>query len=219
MPEKSDWTKEELEKEYVNTMAAVTIPVNMHIEGQQRILDLTEMREILGEAKLISLGECDCRKELKKCNAPLDVCISLDEEAEAQIKKGLAKKASLEKALEALGRSHKAGLVHIAYTFEGNEKTDIVCSCCSCCCHSLSALVRFGMPEAVVASKYVAVNNLETCINCGTCVERCQFKTRHLENGKLVYNMVRCFGCGVCVSTCPTKSISLIVRNKKMVDL
>lgn len=213
MSEKTDWTKEELEKEYVNTMTAVTIPVNMHIEGQQRVLDLSEMKKILREAKLISLGDCGCRKKLKKCDAPLDVCIGLSKEAEDLIKKESARKASLEEALDALERSHAAGLVHIAYTFEGSEKPDIVCSCCSCCCHSLSALIRFGIPEAVVASKYVAFNTLETCINCGTCVERCQFKARGLENDRLVYNRAKCFGCGVCVSTCPTKSISLVKRN------
>ncbi|MDH5732900.1 MAG: 4Fe-4S binding protein [Candidatus Bathyarchaeota archaeon] len=213
MSEKNDWTREELEKEYVNTMTAVTIPVNIHIAGQQRILDLSEMKEILKEANLISLGTCDCRRDLKRCDAPLDVCISLNKEAEDMIKKGVAKKANLEEVLKALERSHAAGLVHIAYTFDGNEKPDVVCSCCSCCCHSMSALVRFGMPEAVIASKYVALNKLEICVNCGTCVERCQFRARRLENGKLVYDKAGCFGCGVCVSTCPTKSISLVKRN------
>jgi len=213
MSEKNDWTREELEKEYVNTMTAVTIPVNIQIEGQQRILDLSEMKEILEEANLISLGTCDCRRDLKRCDAPLDVCISLDKEAEDMIMKGVAKKADLEEALKALERSHAAGLVHIAYTFDGSEKPDVVCSCCSCCCHSMSALVRFGMPEAVVSSKYVALSNLETCVNCGTCVERCQFRARHLKNDKLIYDKAGCFGCGVCVSACPTKSISLVKRN------
>lgn len=191
MVEKKDWTKEELEKEYVNTMTAVTIPVNIHLEGQQRILDLTEMEKILRDARLVSLGECGCRKDLKKCDAPLDVCISLDKEAEDMIKKGLARKVSLKQALEALERSHAVGLVHIAYTFKGNEKPEVICSCCSCCCHSMSALVRFGIPDAVVSSKYVAVNNQETCINCCTCVERCQFKARHFGDDKLVYNEAR----------------------------
>lgn len=213
MSGKKDWTREELEEEYVDAMTAVTIPVNIHIEGQQRILDFSEMKKILRGAKLISLGECGCRKKLKKCDAPLDVCIGLDKEAEDMMKKELAEKATLEEALEALERSNATGLVHIAYTFEGSEKPDVVCSCCSCCCHSMSALVRFGIPEAVVASTYVAVNNSETCINCGKCVERCQFKARYLENDKLVYYKARCFGCGVCISTCPTKSISLAKRN------
>jgi Pyruvate/2-oxoacid:ferredoxin oxidoreductase delta subunit len=213
MVKKTDWTKEELEKEYVNAMTAVTIPVNIHLEGQQRILDLSEMKKILRDAKLISLGECGCRKKWKNCDAPLDVCICLDTDAEDLIKEGLAKEITLEQALEALERSHEAGLVHIAYTFKGNEKPNIVCSCCSCCCHSMSALVRFGIPEAVVASKYVAVDNQETCTSCGTCIERCQFKARHSENGKLIYSKARCFGCGLCVDTCPSKSISLVERH------
>jgi len=213
MSGRDDWTKEELEKEYVSKMTAITIPVNIHIKGQQRILDLSEMKKIITEARSISLGECGCRKDMKRCKAPLDVCISLDKEAEDMIEKRLGKKANLEEALRALERSHTAGLVHIAYTFEGNEKPDVICSCCSCCCHSMSALVRFGIPDAVVTSNYVAVNNEEPCINCGTCVGRCQFKARHLENDKLMYNKTRCFGCGLCVSTCPTKSISLVKRS------
>jgi Na+-translocating ferredoxin:NAD+ oxidoreductase RNF subunit RnfB len=212
MVRKTDWTKEELEDKIVGKMTAVTVPVNMRLEGMHRVLDFSEMREILMDAELISLGECDCRKNLKKCDSPLDVCICLNEDAREQISKGLGAKVSLEEALGALRRSHKAGLVHIAYTFNESDRPNIVCSCCSCCCHSMGALVRFGISEAVVASRYVAKNNLETCIGCGTCVERCQFKARHIEEGKLVYDEARCFGCGLCVTTCPTKSISLEKR-------
>lgn len=217
MPEKEDWTKEELKKEYIDTMTAITIPVNISIEGQQRIFGITEAKEILNGARLIALGTCGCRIRLKKCDSPVDVCIALDKLAEDKIKRGLAKKTNIDQAFEALRRSHKAGLVHMAYSYKGNEKPDYLCSCCSCCCHSMSALVRFNMPEAighVLASKYIAVNNLETCVGCGTCVERCQFKTRHLENNELIFDEKQCFGCGICVSTCPTKSISMRTRTK-----
>jgi Pyruvate/2-oxoacid:ferredoxin oxidoreductase delta subunit len=208
----ADWTKGELERTLDSIELAVTIPVHLRIKGEQTILDLTEMEKVLREAKLISIGECGCRKKLRRCNAPLDVCFSLDSEAEEFVKKGLAKRASLEEALDALKRSHEAGLVHVTYTFKGKEKPEVICSCCSCCCHSLSALVRFRMPDAVVASKFIADPNPETCMNCGKCVTRCQFKARHLESGKVVYDKTRCFGCGVCVSTCPTGSISLRTR-------
>ena len=219
MSQKEDWTREELKKEYIDVVTAVTIPVNIQIKGQQRILDITETKKILKDAELIAVGHCGCRIKLKKCDSPLDVCIVLDKLAEEQIERGLATKATLEQAFEALERSHKAGLVHMAYTYKGNEKTDYVCSCCSCCCHSMSALVRFRMPEAlghIIESNYIAVNNSETCTNCGTCIERCQFKARHLEKGELVFEETRCFGCGICVSTCPTNSISLAPRNACM---
>jgi Pyruvate/2-oxoacid:ferredoxin oxidoreductase delta subunit len=212
MRTKADWTKEELKEKIVGKMTALTVPVNLRLEGTHRILDLSEMKQVLHGARAIALGTCDCRRKMNRCEAPRDVCVSLDREAEELVKTGAGRPASAEEALEALRRSHKAALVHIAYTFKDSERPGLVCSCCSCCCHSMSALVRFGIPEAVVASRYIAHHNAETCINCGTCVDRCQFKARRLEDHKVVYNAARCFGCGVCVSTCPTESISLRER-------
>jgi NAD-dependent dihydropyrimidine dehydrogenase PreA subunit len=211
MTNQKDWTIEELKKDYIEVYKAVTVPVNMQIEGQQKVLDLSEIKKILLEARLISLENCGCRDKWKKCDAPLDVCLSIDAEAENALKRG-AKKISYEEALQVLKRSHEAGLVHLAFSVRGKEKVEIICSCCSCCCHSLSALVRFGIPEAVVSSKFVALTNVETCINCGTCVKRCQFHARQLVNDKLVFDQKKCFGCGLCVSTCPTNSITLVER-------
>jgi Pyruvate/2-oxoacid:ferredoxin oxidoreductase delta subunit len=208
----TDWTRKELEKKLSNIKTAVTIPVNLHIEDEQRILDLREMRRILGEAKLIAVSNCSCREKVRGCDAPLDVCFSIDERAEEFVKEGIARKINLKDALDALRRSHEAGLVHMTLTYGGREKAEVICSCCSCCCHSLSALIRFGMPDAVIVSKYVATFNSETCINCGKCVVRCQFRARWMVNGKVKYDKTRCFGCGLCVSTCPTGSTSLVPR-------
>ncbi|MEM2917088.1 MAG: 4Fe-4S binding protein [Candidatus Bathyarchaeia archaeon] len=210
--EQKDWTIEELKKDYLSVYTAVTIPVNIHLEGRQTILDLSEAEKLLREARLITLENCGCRVRWKKCDAPLDVCLSLDNEAENALKRG-AKRVSVEEALQALKRSHEAGLVHLAFSIKGREKAEIICSCCSCCCHSLSALVRFGIPEAVVSSKFVATTDAETCINCGTCVKRCQFHARQLVNDKLVFDQKKCFGCGLCVSTCPTNSITLTEKH------
>jgi hypothetical protein len=107
MTEKDDWTKEELIEE-VNSHTAITIPVDIHIEGQQKILDFSEMELLLKDAKLIALGECYCRKKIQKCDAPIEVCLNLDKEAEDFINKGLAKKNQSEKSTqspEALSRS------------------------------------------------------------------------------------------------------------------
>ena len=208
----NDWTKEELYEKYVNQWTPVTVPVNITIHGKQTILDLSSVEDILRNAEIITVRECGCRAKWHKCDAPLDVCLSLDDHARETMKEG-ARRISLAQALVILKRSHEAGLVHMTFTHKDEEKTEVICSCCSCCCHSLSALVRFGIPDHVVASEYIAENNNETCSNCGTCVKRCQFHARQLVNDKLVFNQAKCFGCGLCLTTCPTNSIKLVKRN------
>jgi ferredoxin len=213
MKNSGDWTREELMKEYVSKWTPVTVPVNITIHGQQTVLDMSSAESILRTAEVIAVQDCGCRARFHKCDGPLDVCITMNHHARDSIKNG-AKRISTAQALVALQRSHNAGLVHMAFTSRGEEKPEVICSCCSCCCHSLSAVVRFGIPEHVVASAYVARQNYDTCNNCGTCVNRCQFKARQLnEENKLSFNQSRCFGCGLCVSTCPTKSITLVKRN------
>ena len=173
---------------------------------------MTKVEDILRQAQIITVRECGCRAKWHKCDAPLDVCLSLDDNARDAMKEG-ARRISLAQALVILKRSHEAGLVHMAFTHKNEEKPEVICSCCSCCCHSLSALVRFGIPDHVVASEYIAENNPETCDNCGTCVQRCQFHARQLVDGKLAFNQTKCFGCGLCITTCPKDSIKLVERN------
>ena len=53
---KKDWTREELETDIIGKMKAVTIPVNISFKGKQKILDMSELGEILRNAKVISKG-------------------------------------------------------------------------------------------------------------------------------------------------------------------
>lgn len=210
--DENEWNEKELRK-HTEDMVAVTVPVNIHIEGKQKILDLMVAEKLLTSARVISLGNCDCRTKMKKCDAPLDVCLCLDKYAEDLIKSGDARAVSVEQALDALRRSHEAGLVHLAFTNKGDERPFAICSCCSCCCHALSSLLRFNIP-AVAESEHVAFQDEERCADCGICVGRCQFDARRLVDGKLVFNGAKCFGCGLCVTACPTEAISLIERRE-----
>jgi NAD-dependent dihydropyrimidine dehydrogenase PreA subunit len=193
-------------------MTAVTIPVNVRLEGRTRILDLGEVEAILRDAKTIAIADCGCRLRVRHCDAPLDVCIGLDKEAEMMISREHARKSSLAQARAVLKRSHQAGLVHVAYTNKGENRPFVICSCCSCCCHSLSALIRFGIPGAIISSRYVADQDPSRCAACGACVKRCQFQARRLVEGKLIYDPNKCGGCGLCVTTCPTRSNKLVPR-------
>ena len=212
MSEKKSWTREQLEKIAVGKMTTVAVPVNTSFEAGQRVLDLGEMEELLKKARLISQQECDCKQRMGNCDSPQDGCLSLDEEAEDMIKNYGAHEIFLEDALAALKRTHEAGLVHMAYTMNGQDKVGVVCSCCSCCCHSLSAALDFDYPGLVLRSELVARDAAQGCVDCGTCVSRCHFGARKMVDEKMVYTTEKCFGCGLCVTTCPKVVITMVPR-------
>jgi ferredoxin len=210
-----DWSEKELKDTYRDIESAVAIPVNVAIEGEQRVLDLGRAEKLLRESRLIAISDCGCHRDHRNCSAPLDVCICLDEDAEGMLKSGEynARKATLHEALDALRRAHDAGLVPMAYTLAGSDKISPICNCCSCCCHTLSGLVRFGLAKHVLTSDSISETDSDSCSNCGVCEARCQFGARTMQDGKMHYDPDHCFGCGLCVSTCSTGAIRLIDRS------
>ena len=193
---------------------ATTIPVNVEIEAEQRVYDMAEVEAILRSSKYIFLNDCGCRTRHHNCNNPLDTCISVNVGFD-YLEKGEgvnSRRVTVEEALDALRRSHEAGLVHMAYVMKGEEKPQLICSCCTCCCHTLGGLLYHGISTQVLTSKLIAEDETRRCISCGKCVERCVFGARTMVDGVLIYDALRCFGCGLCVSECSTNVIKLVKR-------
>ena len=209
-----DYTEEELKEQAASIEKAVTIPVNVEVEAEHRVLDLSEVEKLLRDAKNIILQDCGCRTDKRNCGSPLDTCISLDVEDDYVTKYSQyhPRFVTVKEALDALRRSHEAGLVHMAYVLKGSGKVSPICSCCPCCCHTLGGLTRFGISTQVLTSRFVAEDDDSKCIDCGKCVERCVFGARVLVDGKKSYDTAKCFGCGLCVSTCPKQAIGLKER-------
>jgi len=208
------YSDEEVQRISEDLEKAVTIPVNIEIGLEHRVYVFSEMKGILEKAKRIVVQDCGCKMEYKNCDAPRDVCISLDETADELFEKSLCnpREVDVDEAIEVLKRSHEAGLVHMAYTMKGEDKPGLVCSCCPCCCHTLGSLVRNGIHTEILTSKYITTHDRDKCIECTKCVERCVFQARWMDEGKLVYDQSKCFGCGLCVSTCPVEANSLVLR-------
>jgi Pyruvate/2-oxoacid:ferredoxin oxidoreductase delta subunit len=209
----NDWPQEHLEYISQTYQAGRTVPVNVKIKAEQHVLNMENVKRILSSARTISVMDCYCRLTFGHCDAPVNVCLDLNEVAERHISEFGARQITLEEALDVLERSHAAGLVHMAYGHgEWYEPGVInsICSCCSCCCGVLSGVQRFGLFPHLLTSHAIAVTDQSACIDCGKCVDRCQFAAREMSDGSLAFHQDLCYGCGLCVSTCPTYAVTLV---------
>jgi len=214
MKKNKQWSETKL-LDFKRKWKAFTIPVNIQIENRQVALDLTKTNQILTQAEKIALTDCICRETLQNCDLPRTTCILLNKRAENFVNNGQAKWITQEQAKSIVTETHKQGLVHLA--MHQWNKTDQfpseICSCCPCCCQALQGLQLMNMKELVKPSEFVATIDLETCNQCGICVDRCHFGARILDSNKnIVFEQDLCFGCGLCVTTCPVSSIELIYR-------
>lgn len=212
MSRRGDWTRQEIENEILPRMRARTVPVGVSFEGRSRILDLSEVRELLSRAGRIVQSDCTCRARVGACGAPAEGCLALDGHGEAALRRG-GREISVEAALEALERAFDAGLVHLAFVFTDEQEPGQVCSCCSCCCHSLGAAVRFGYAGHVLFSRLISEQDDSRCSACGACVDRCHFRARTMEEGIFTFDESRCAGCGLCVPSCPVDAITMVARD------
>ncbi len=201
----------------------ISIPVNVEIEADHTVLNVESAMEYLDKAHTIAVADCFCRLERPNCDAPLNVCITLNDKAEYQLGDKETsfmknrREITKEEAVDILVESHEAGLVltaQVTHDFPGAElKPDevfTICGCCSCCCCQLSAILRYGLAPHLLTSQTTSVTDSAKCTSCGVCVDRCQFGAKEMVNGTLAFNPDLCFGCGLCVSTCPTNAITLV---------
>ncbi len=114
--------------------------------------------------------------------------------------------------MNVLDSTEKAGLVHTSNN--SADKANIICSCCSCCCHTLRGISQFQNPNALTTSSYEALVNQDDCDACEICSnERCPVNAIEIEDTAFVKSE-SCIGCGLCVTGCPSEAIELIKRKE-----
>jgi len=183
-----DWPPENQEYLFQNYKEAVTVPVNAEVEGGHVVLNLENVKKILSGVRLISLMDCGSRTIYRHCDAPLEVCLDMNEVAERRVELGWAREINLNEALAVLEKTHEAGLFHMAYghgEFYEPGVVNSMCSCCSCCCGVLSGILRFGLAPHLLTSPATSVTDAPPCTSCGACVDRCQFGAREMVDGSL----------------------------------
>jgi ferredoxin len=217
-PDKSDPFLEERVVKYDQWLnsgkidfSSKVIPINESIEAEQWVLPTEQALEILRKARTVALTNCACRTHYRRCDKPVEVCLTLNETGEKEIAQGLARPITLSEAAKVLRKANENGLVHLTLYMPDHE-VFALCNCCACCCHDLQILKQYGRRDLTVRSEYLAVTDEEACIHCGQCVARCVFEARKHENDQMIFDPDACFGCGLCVTTCSANAIKMKPR-------
>lgn len=197
-------------------------------EEHVEILDYEKASAIVADKEKFALGICSCRHEklhagVKKCEVPLGVCSSFDRAADMLIRHGMAREVCRGEMLDTLARSRELGLVLSADNVQKN--VGFICHCCACCCNVLQGLSRFGYPNMIVTSSFIAGSDRTECQACGTCVEACpidaiEMKPAASDEGDGPWPEVDtalCMGCGVCALRCPSDAMKLHRREQRVI--
>ncbi len=139
------------------------------------VLDYERVTEVFRAASTIAVGLCYCRHKMahlgRACQAPLDVCTTLNHAAESLVKHRAARRIGLGEALDLLAQAQEYGLVQFGENVQ--RGVNFVCHCCRCCCEGLLAARRFGFLHPVATSGFLPRAVPEACIGCGRCAAVC----------------------------------------------
>jgi Na+-translocating ferredoxin:NAD+ oxidoreductase subunit B len=180
------------------------LPVNIAIDDESSVLPFERVLDYVEQASVIAVGNCACRIMAGKCDAPRETCFYLNGHGTFVLEIGAGRQVDKAEALSILRQTEEAGLVHVA----GSSKSTI-CNCCRCCCALLRS--RVAAVGLVPVSAYTSRVELDECIGCGACVDRCPTSSIAVDSVAVV-DARRCFGCGLCATACPTGALKIVRR-------
>ena len=188
------------------------------------VLDHERAAETIATAHAIGLSRCYCRHKMalahEACDAPQDICLTLNITAASLIRHGHARSLDPKEALDILDAARSNGLVQFGENVR--KEVNFICNCCKCCCEGMVAARRFAMQHPVNTTNFLPNIRPEACKGCGQCAEICpidaiKMDSRSSETPVADLDPDLCLGCGLCAQACPTASIRLVPRPRRVV--
>lgn len=219
----------ETEEDFMRQLLSLKTPIgrilvnekSVHQTDEVYVLDYERATKIIENAESIGVSRCYCRHKAEhlgeNCDAPQEVCLSINNLSHSLSKHGYAKLITKEKAYEILEISYANNLIQ----FAENVKDDVgfICNCCSCCCMALKGARKMGLPQTISSSNFIAMMN-SNCVSCKKCVTVCPvgcFQIQKSEKSeKVIFDQTLCLGCGVCERVCKLNAIDMVKREKRI---
>ena len=196
-----------------------------HIE----VLDHERAGELVERADGVVVGTCSCRHEKlhlgeKRCEVPLASCLCFGTEDSYLVRRGFGRAVPREAARELLDMAKEKRLVLNA----DNVRKDVgfICLCCSCCCNVLGGIRRFGLPNILVTSRFIAEVDGSRCTGCGSCAGSCPIEAIGMVDAppagsprdrRPAVDASFCIGCGVCGLACKPRAMRLVPRARRVI--
>jgi len=190
-------------------------------KAMERSPDLGELlpeeniRELIRGADPVAVVPCTCRRSIRECDLPLDVCLQFNRGAEYAINRGAGRRVSAEEAIAIAGEAEEAGLIH-TWPFGVSRRLTAICNCCRDCCDIFAIGIRVGTIEQILEkSRFRTEVDQELCNGCQDCVERCFFEAIEMKDSppskklKATIDEGKCFGCGLCAVVCEPEAITM----------
>ncbi len=182
------------------------------------LLPEENIRELIKGADPIAVIPCSCRRSMRECDAPLDVCLQFNRGAEYAINRGAGNRISAEEAIAIADRAEEVGLIH-TWPMAAYGRLNEICNCCRDCCAIFAIGIKLGNMEQILEkSRFRAEVDQELCNGCQDCVERCFFEAIEIKKSstsrklKATVDRAKCFGCGLCAVVCDPGAITMKVE-------
>ena len=219
----------ENEEDFMRKLLGLKTPIGRVLVNEKAVqkadevyvLDYERATKIIKNAESIGVSRCYCRHKAEHlgehCNAPQEVCLSINNLSHSLSKHGYARLISTEEALDILKISYDNNLVQFAENVQ--DDVGFICNCCACCCMALKGAKKMGVAQAISSSNFIAQMNDE-CVTCKKCLPVCPvgcFTTQEVNGkDKVVFDSDLCLGCGVCERVCKPGALTMAKRETRI---
>lgn len=198
----------------------ISIKQDIPLQDLEQVIPYPTAREIVLTNPLdIVVIECPCRAGKANPCQPSQVCMIIGQpftDFMLEHHGATSRRITQEEALALLEEVHQRGWVHTAWFKEAClGRFYAICNCCKCCCGSIGAMVKYGIPM-ISPSGYRAEMQPSKCVQCGICAKVCAFNAITSD-----YQIIeeKCVGCGACTAKCPKDAIKLVRDERKGIPL